>query len=203
MLRGMVFVDHMNFDIALRDYYRSLDKSAPKLDYNKVFREVVNLKPGVDYTKTYIFVPRPDDFLMKDHNLSSYYKWVSGLKSAKYTDIVEGRYLARPVLDRNSMNIDDTSTYYKVEKGTDLNLAIHALSKAFYNSYDVAFVLSADTDYISLYKQLKAIGKIVIVVAVKGQRLNQITPEVDDYILLNDDFFENCLRAERKNVTHT
>ena len=67
----------------------------------------------------------------------------------------------------------------------------------------MSFTISADTDYISLYKQLQAIGKIVIVVAVKGQRLNRITPEVDDYIILDDDFFDNCLRAERSSVTHT
>ena len=34
MLRGMVFVDHMNFNIALGDYYSSLGKKTPNLDYN-------------------------------------------------------------------------------------------------------------------------------------------------------------------------
>ena len=38
MLRGMIFIDHMNFDIALQKYYRSLGKTTPKLDYNKLFK---------------------------------------------------------------------------------------------------------------------------------------------------------------------
>ena len=195
MLRGMVFVDHMNFNIALQSYYKGLNMSTPKLDYNVLFREVVKLVPDVDYLKTFIFAPKPDDFLMNDSYLKGYYMWVSGLGSAKYIDVIEGRYLARPTSSvPNTMNISDHSTYYKVEKGTDINLAVHALSKAHFNSYDVAFVMSADTDYISVYKLLKSIGKIVVVIGVTGQNLGKIIPEVDDYKFLDDAFFQNCLR---------
>lgn len=196
MLGGMVFVDHMNFNIALQSYYKSLNKLTPKLDYNMLFREVVKLIPNVDYLKTFIFAPKPDDFLMNDSYLKGYYKWVSGLSSAQYIDVIEGRYLARPTSGvPNTMNISDHSTYYKVEKGTDINLAVHALSKAHFNSYDVAFVMSADTDYISVYKLLKSIGKIVVVIGVTGQNLGKIIPEVDDYKFLDDAFFQNCLRT--------
>lgn len=194
MLRGMVFVDHMNFNIALGDYYTSIGKKSPNLDYNTVFRGAVSLVPETGYTKTIIFAPEPDDFLMKDQYLLGYYKWVQGMKNAKYLDVVEGRYIGRPVHDDSPMNILDKSTYYKVEKGTDINLAMHAISKAYNNAYDIAFVFSADTDYISLYRQLKSIGKIVIAVAVKGQQLRKVIPEVDDYIILDDSFFSKYIR---------
>lgn len=200
MLRAMVFVDHMNFDIAIKSYYKGMGQESPRLDYNTLFRNIVNLKSGLDYTKSFIFVPKPDDFLMQDSSLFSYYKWVSGMRSSKYTDVIEGRYLARPT-GAGEMDITDHSTYYKVEKGTDLNLAINALSKAFYNSYDVAFILSADTDYISLYRQLKSIGKMVIVVAVKGQNIKQVMPEIDDYLILDDTFFQKCLRIDKIKTT--
>lgn len=202
MLRAMVFVDHMNFDIAVKDYYKSIEQPAPRLDYNHLFRNIVNLREGMDYTKTYLFVPKPDDFLMSDQNLCKYYTWVSSMKTAKYMDVIEGRYLARPT-GSEEMDIENHSTYYKVEKGTDLNLAIHALSKAFYNSYDVAFILSADSDYISLYRQLKSIGKMVIVVAVSGQNIRQLTAEVDDSILLDDELFKTCLRVDKKHICKT
>ena len=42
MLRGMIFVDHMNFDIALQTYYKSMQLQTPKLDYNLLFRNIVN-----------------------------------------------------------------------------------------------------------------------------------------------------------------
>lgn len=195
MLRGMVFVDHMNFNIALGDYYTSLGKKTPNLDYNTIFRGIVSTISNVSYTKAIVFAPEPDSFLMNDPYLAGYYRWIQGMKNAKYLDVVEGRYIGRPVHDVSSMDINDKSTYYKVEKGTDINLAIHAITKAYNNAYDVAFVMSADTDYISLYKQLKSIGKLVIAVVVKNQKLGKVIPEVDDYIILDESFFSKHIRA--------
>ncbi len=194
MLRGMVFIDHMNFDIALQKYYKSLSKPTIKLDYNKLFRNVCTQIVNVDFLKGFIFVPKPDDFLMKDKNLENYCNWVTGMKNAPYTDVVEGRYVARPVSESMAMEIDKKETYYKVEKGTDINLAVHAISKAFYNSYDIAFFLSADTDYIKVYEILKGIGKITVVVGVKGQNVNSIRPIVDNTIILDEVFFDKCKR---------
>lgn len=196
MLRAMAFVDHMNFNIALGDYYQSLGQKPASLDYNTVFKGIVSLVPDMSYTKTIVFAPEPDDFLMNDPYLRGYYKWVQGMKNAKYLDVVEGRYIGRPVFTPERMDIADKSTYYKVEKGTDINLALHAVTKAYNNAYDAAFVISADTDYISLYRQLKVIGKLVVVAAVKGQSLGKIIPEVDDYMILDDSFFSKHIRSK-------
>lgn len=201
MLRGMVFVDHMNFDIALQTYYKNLNTPTPKLDYNVLFSNVVKLIPNVDYLKTFIFAPKPDDFLMGDPNLKKYYKWIAGMQSSKYIDVIEGRYIARPTSDIHDMDINDRLTYYKVEKGTDINLAIHALSKAHFNSYDIAFVMSGDSDYISVYKQLKNIGKTVVVVAVEGQNIGAVYSEIDDWKFMNKNFFDTCLRTDKKQFT--
>lgn len=197
MLRGMVFVDHMNFDIAIKDYYNSINQQVISLDYNTVFRGIVSCFQNVDYLKTFIFAPHPDDFLMQDAVLCGYYKWFSGLSSNKYIDVVEGRYLARPTDESVPMDINNKKTYYKVEKGTDINLAIHAISKAQSNSFDVAFILSGDSDYINLYRQLKNMGKIVIVVAVKGQYLGKVIPECDDFKFLDDEFFSQHIRRTK------
>ncbi len=194
MLRGMVFIDHMNFDIALQKYYKSINKPTIKLDYNKLFRNVCTQIDNVDFLKGFIFVPKPDDFLMKDKSLERYYNWVTGMKNAPYTDVIEGRYVARQIDDAIPMEIEKKDTYYKVEKGTDINLAVHAVSKAFYNSYDIAFFLSADTDYIKVYQVLKSIGKITVVVGVKGQNINGIRPMVDNTLVLDENFFKTCER---------
>lgn len=190
----MVFVDHMNFDIAMQNLYIKSGDKAPKLDYSTLFEDIVKQKQNVDYIKTFIFAPAPDDFLMQDDKLLKYYKWVQGFKNAKYTDVIEGRYIARPVNPAVAMDINNRDTYYKVEKGTDINLATHAIVKAHFNSYDMAFVMSVDTDYISVYRQLKNIGKIVVLVAVEGQQFGRIVPEVDDFIVLNTDFFAKHIR---------
>jgi len=197
MLRGMVFVDHMNFNIASQTYYKNKSQVAPRIDYNTIFRGIVSLK-NAHYMKAILFIPKPDDFLMNDESLRGYYKWAQGIKNGKYIDVVEGRYIARPTDAGKEMDLADRASYFKVEKGTDINLALHAMTKAQNNAYDIAFILSGDTDYISLYTQLKNMGKIVIVVAVKEQNISKIIPEVDDYIILDEHFFAQHLRADTK-----
>ena len=202
MLRGMIFVDHMNFDIALQTYYKSMQLQTPKLDYNLLFRNIVNKIENVDYLKSFIFVPKPDNFLMQDKHLNSYYNWATGLSNAPCTDVIEGNYIARQVDDKVPMDIAQKNTYYKVEKGTDINLAVNVIHKAFYNSYDIAFVLSADTDYLKVYEVLKSIGKLVVVVGVKGQNLNRIRNQVDNVIILDKDCFDTCLRGSSTNTSN-
>ena len=64
-----------------------------------------------------------EDTQDKDKNLDNYYNQVTGMKNAPYTDVIEGRYVARQVDENIPMEIGNKSTYYKVEKGTDINLA--------------------------------------------------------------------------------
>lgn len=203
MLRGMIFVDHMNFDIALQNYCKSLGIQTPKLDYNVLFKNLTKKIDNVDFLKSFVFVPKPDSFLMTDNHLSSYYNWVTGLKNAPYTDVIEGNYIARQVDETVPMDIHQKNTYYKVEKGTDINLAVEAIHKAFYNSYDIAFVMSADTDYLKVYEVLKSIGKLVVVVGVKGQNLSRIKGHVDNTLILDKAFFDTCLRTPTTHATTT
>jgi len=193
MLRGMVFFDYLNFDIAFKKYYNSLEQPPSKVDYSKLMINISRLKYNTIYTKSYIFAPKPCDFLLYDSYYKSYYDWIKSLENFKYIDVVYGRTIARPTKPEIEMNIADRSTYSISEKGTDLNLGLYALSGAFHNSYDVAFVVSGDTDYISLYSQLKNYGKLVAVVVVEGQSFKTLVPHVDDYYVLRDDFFSKCL----------
>lgn len=174
-------VSNAVFDIFHSDFngYKGIDAAIEELAAFHEAKEIVEKK---------------QEFLMKDKNLENYYNWVTGMKNAPYTDVIEGRYVARQVDENISMEIGNKSTYYKVEKGTDINLAVHAISKAFYNSYDIAFFLSADTDYIKVYEVLKSIGKITVVVGVKGQNVNSIRPIVDNTLILDEKFFDRCKR---------
>lgn len=79
-------MDHMNFDIAVRDYYIKMGKSPLSLDYGTLFQGIVSLIPNIDYLKTFIFAPTPDKFLMQDEKISSYFKWIQGLKGSPYIE---------------------------------------------------------------------------------------------------------------------
>lgn len=59
--------------------------------------------------------------------------------------------------------------------------------------------MSADTDYLKVYEVLKSMGKLIVVVGVKGQNLSRIKGQVDNTLILDKDFFDTCLRTPPKH----
>lgn len=194
MRKVMVFIDFENFNIALINYYRSLGQQAARLDYNKLPEELVSVLPGQnELIKTFLCAPKPDDFLMQDARRKNTYNWINGLKNQKYFTVIEGQHIARPVYGK-AMDINDKSSYYVEEKGTDINMVAHLIAKGFLNAYDTAVVVSGDSDYIPVLNILNTIGKVTVVVGVKGQNLAKLKASADDMILLDKSFFDKCLR---------
>ncbi len=193
MIRGMIFVDLLNFDIALHSLYVSNSLPTPRLDFVKLFRKVARGVEGTTLVKSYIFAPKPDEFLMQDDHFVRYYRWLQTLKSIPFVDVVEGRYITRATNPDEPKDITKPWTYVKSEKGGDINFAITALSNAFFNSYDVGFFFSGDSDYANVYTMLKSMGKLVVQVSVQGQNLNRIlNTTTDKQMVLNRWFLESC-----------
>ena len=195
MARAMVFIDHMNFQIALSSLYNP--ESAPRLDYNEFPKQIVSQSHAGELMKTILFIPKPDDFLMQDEGLEKYYKWATGMSVQRNFDVVEGNYMARPTKPNGSMDINDWESYYKVEKGTDVNIAIYSLRMAFFNAYDIAVFVSGDTDYLPIYETLRVMGKLVMIAVVKGQYIGRLIPCVDSYTNLDKPFFDSCTLKKR------
>ncbi|MCQ2559194.1 MAG: NYN domain-containing protein, partial [Clostridia bacterium] len=86
------------------------------------------------------------------------------------------------------------ASYYVVEKGTDINLAAHVLTKGFLNAYDTAVIVSADTDYISVMDLLNIIGKTVVIAGVVEQNLAPFNNHYDKKLIIDDALFNRCLR---------
>ena len=92
------------------------------------------------------------------------------------------------------MDINKKNTYYKVEKGTDINMAVNIITKAFHNSYDTAILITGDRDYAMVLEQLKIIGKLSVISAVKGQNISSIKQYADGSFIMDDTFFKTCAR---------
>ncbi|MDR3164706.1 MAG: NYN domain-containing protein [Synergistaceae bacterium] len=195
MARTMVFIDHMNFQIALGSLFSP--ETTPRLDYNELPRQIVASINAGELMKTILFIPKPDEFLMKDEGLEKYYLWAAGMKVQRNFDVVEGTHMARPTKPNVPMNIRDNETYYKVEKGTDVNMAIYSLRMAFFNAYDTAVFVSGDTDYLPIYDTLRVMGKLVMLAVVKGQYIGRLIPNVDGFINLDRPFFERCTLRDK------
>lgn len=201
MQRVMLFIDFENFNIGLEKYYQSLNKRTPKLDYITFSRELIKLLPNeCVLLKTFMFIPKPDDFLMQNEKIKQKYNWLSNLRNQNYITIIEGQHIARPLagLSYDTMDISNPKTYFVVEKGTDINMGVHIVTKAFLNAYDVAIVLSGDSDYIPVLQILDTVGKITVSAGVKGQNLSRLKPHSDDIIMLDDELFAKCVRDSSK-----
>lgn len=195
MKKAMVFIDFENFNIATINFYRSMGLPAERLDYNKIPIEIVKLLPGEnELIKTFLCAPKPDDFLMKDPRRKSTYNWINGLKNQKYFSVLEGQHIARQISRDIPMDINDQKSYFVVEKGTDINMAVHMITKGFLNAYDTAVIVSGDSDYIPVLEVLNTIGKVTVTVGVEGQIMTRLKNCSDDTIILGKDYFDKCLR---------
>ena len=199
MARTMVFIDHMNFEIAVKNLFGKLEnpQEPPRLDYNQLPLRITAEVSRAELLKTFLFIPKPDDFLMQDPSLAGFYQWADGMRVQKNFDVIEGEYVSKPTDYTVPKDITIRSTYFKEEKGTDVNMAVESLSKAFNNAFDIAIFVSADTDYLPIYRTLKAVGKLVVVAAVKGQYIGKLIPHIDSYFIMDEPFLESCSRRPR------
>lgn len=202
MLKSMIFIDYENFEINYSIYYKNQGVTIPRLDYNKFPRNLVkNISPNYDLVKTLMFIPKPDDFLMQDTYYKNRYEWFDSIRSINNLTIIEGEHIARPAptFKREQMDVTNHSTYYVSEKGTDVNLTAHLLTKGFMNAYDVAIIVSGDTDYIPVIEILNTLGKSVVIVGVEGQNLYKFKKIADRQVFLKDTFFKTCLLSQSKH----
>jgi len=65
-------------------------------------------------------------------------------------------------------------------------IAVDMLSQAYNNAYDVALLLTGDSDFVPAIEKVKALGKIVYCAAFKNPPFDKLAKACDGYILLNN-----------------
>ena len=141
--------------------------------------------------KTYLFAYKPCDKLMELERYSKYYEWLCRIKNSPYFEIIEGRQELRTI-ENVTLDINNPQTYTTEEKETDINLATHMLAKGFQNAYDIAILVSGDTDYIKVVETLHNIGKIVVVAHFPHQNIDKYNGITDAHIVLYDDILKEA-----------
>lgn len=199
MLRVMVFIDYQNFKINLQEHCKSKRKSIRSINYwalGKLINEIIPFQSEV--IKTYLFAYKPCEKLMELEQHKKYYDWLCTLKNAPYLEVIEGRQEVRPY-DEKTFDIHNPQTYHTEEKETDINLATHMLSKGFQNAYDIAILVTGDTDYIKVVETLHGIGKIVVIAHFQHQNISRYNGVCDANIVLYDDILINAENKKSKN----
>ena len=86
-----------------------------------------------------------------------------------------------------------------VEKGIDIMLATDLLYFAWNNFYDVAILVSGDSDFAYALQAIKNMGKHVEVAFFKSGAYKDLLSVADDRHLLNHGFFSSLWVGERHN----
>ena len=77
-----------------------------------------------------------------------------------------------------------------VEKQVDVQIAIDLVSMAFRNEYDIAYLLSADADFVPAVREVRKWGRKVFAVRSWQARSAELEKEVDAVIPLRQEWFE-------------
>ena len=197
-MKSMVFIDYQNFNISIKDYFSSIKEKPFNVNFSALARELNNQLPtNPTLVKTYLFAYKPCDELLKLEPYRKYYTWLSGIKNKPFFEVIEGLQEIRGLPDGTQIDINDSSTYTTKEKGTDIRLAVNMLSKGYQNAYDVAILVSGDTDYIPVVEELHHLGKIVILATFPTQNITKYDEYRDFHINMDFEFLKKS-----KPLTH-
>lgn len=196
MHKTMVFIDYQNFNINLRKHYEG-DKFQ-NINYKKLGEEINNIIPlKSEVIKTYVFAYKPCDELMQLEFYQKYYTWLESLKNVSYLEVIEGRQDIHKIKGVE-FDIANPDTYTMEEKETDINLATHMVAKGFQNAYDIAILVSGDTDYVNVIKTLHDLGKVIVIARFQHQNIAKYQGMYDADIVLYDSMLDKAAVKKKK-----
>ena len=171
--RVMVFIDGSNLYHSLRDYFKRSD-----LDFEKFYHKLVGVRRLV---RVYYYNAVVDQ--TKDaQQYANQQRFFDKMRRLPYLEIRLGRLIYR--------GWPTTPPY---EKGIDIKLATDMLVHAFRENYDVAILVSGDTDFADALQAVKDQGKHVEVALFGGGSSSQHLRDVaDKVIILDQNYLQGC-----------
>lgn len=140
MKKVYVYVDSFNL------YYGAL-KPNPKYKWLNIEKLILSLLPDKNYSIEKIKfctarVSASDFDLDKPVRQDIYFRALSTLKKLEF---IWGKYKSKPVRIQVTKDVKIQGKTFE-EKGTDVNVAVHMVHDAYENNYDVAVLVSNDSD---------------------------------------------------------
>ena len=171
-MRAIIFIDGNNFYFRLRDLVTQINGKFSLLEF--------------DYQNF-------GEWLVRPHELVQVRYYVGALKRQRNSEKSEKLYADQQKLfaklQRQKVVVilgqliqhPDKSFH---EKGVDVRLAVEMIRLARENQYDIAYLLSSDTDLVAAIEEVRSFGKKIQYVGVaKGQSFG-LTKAADDVRLL-------------------
>lgn len=174
-MRAFVFIDGSNFYFRLHDLRAEIPGKFSLLEF--------------DYRRFAEWLVKPNELVEIRYYVGALKRKNSSEKSERmYAD--QQKLLAR--LQQQSVSVTlgqliqhpDRSFH---EKGVDVRLAVEMIRFARADEYDIAYLLSSDTDLVAAIEEVRSFGKKVQYVGIaKGQSFG-LTKVADDVRLLRPD----------------
>ncbi|MEM7735051.1 MAG: NYN domain-containing protein [Deinococcota bacterium] len=162
--RMAVFIDGSNLYNGMRD-----NLSSTRFHLNELTEQLIGGRPLL---RVYYYnAPLTNDY--EDDLREGQQRFFESLSKIPYVTVRLGRLHRR----------QDGSL---VEKGTDVALAVEALSLAVADAYDTALIVSGDGDYIELVEAIKRRGKHVESAMFRNQSAGVLIEYVDVFRPLDD-----------------
>lgn len=176
-MRAYVYVDGFNL------YYRAL-KGTPHKWLNLSALATQLLDPGDTLERIRYFTARVSARGGSPNAPRDQQVYLSALSTIPNITCQYGRFLTktktRPLADppHSYVTVNDTE-----EKGSDVNLASHLINDGWNNKYDVALVLSQDTDLIEPMRIVKyELKKLVGLVWLDGKQPSRYMEGVSSFV---------------------
>ena len=170
MKRVMIFIDGSNFYHNLKHGYQKT-----QIDFSKLIIKLTGANR--ELVRTYYY-NAPVDRNVNEEEYKKQQIFFEAIKKIDSFEVKLGRLQGK----------QDGS---KVEKGTDVNIAVDMLTKGYKDQYDVAILISGDADLVQVVQEIKDLAKHVELVVVPGQRCYHLR-DVADRVITIDDAFEDC-----------
>ncbi|MBO8128949.1 MAG: NYN domain-containing protein [Peptococcaceae bacterium] len=182
MERVMVFIDGNNLNNAV---YYLFDGNPPRFNIRKLAEKLCGSQRSLIKVFYYTALAERQD---NPKAYDNHKRFIDALSAMPRVEVVVG-YLAKKQLPGKQLDPSDPSTYIHIEKQTDVNIATDLLTKAFFNAYDTAILISADSDYSTAVKTVKRLGKVVEIAITKNQKAARMKYLADSYVEMSKEFF--------------
>ncbi|MCX8506482.1 MAG: NYN domain-containing protein [Alphaproteobacteria bacterium] len=178
-MRVAVYVDGFNL------YYRALRKTPYKwLDLHKLSASLID--PTDTIVKIKYFTARVSGRDDPDEPKRQHI-YLRALETLPNFEIIYGNFLPK-IIKRPLVNPPDPQNRYvqihtTEEKGSDVNLASHLLHDGWRDFYDIALIMSQDTDFVLPFSFVKNdLKKTIILVWLDGKQATIKLKEVVDHV---------------------
>lgn len=181
--KAFIFIDGSNLYFKLKEFRKKLNKDLRLLNFNfRKFSEFLAGENKVIEIHYYIGAIKRQDNNPKSEKMYADQQKLLGKLQQQRVITTMGVLIRHP-----------DKTYH--EKGVDVRLAVEMIRFARQNKYDVAYLLSSDTDLVPAIEEVQAFGKAVQYVGFAKAQSFGLTVTANDIKLLRpedvEQFFES------------